>query len=52
MRQRNVSAKDFHVYNRELLKWHDVKAQETHYKKDVCIAALFEEDRAALRPLP
>ena len=44
--------KDFHVYNRELLKRHDVKAQETHYKKGVRIAALFEEDRAALRSLP
>lgn len=36
----------------ELLKRHEVKAQETHYKKGVRIAALFEEDRAALRPLP
>ena len=30
--------KDFHVYNRELLKRHDVKAQETHYKKGVSCA--------------
>lgn len=44
--------KDFHVYNCELLKRHEVKAQETHYKKGIRIAALFEEDRAALRPLP
>lgn len=44
--------KDFHVYNRELLKRHEVKAQETHYKKGVRIAALFKEDRAALRSLP
>ena len=29
-----------------------MKAQETHYKKGVRIAALFEEARAALRPLP
>lgn len=26
--------KDFHVYNRELLKRHDVKAQETHYRAE------------------
>lgn len=43
---------DFRTYNRQLLKRHEEKAQEPHYKKGVCIAELFEEDCAALRPLP
>lgn len=43
---------DIEEFNKELLPKHEIKASETHYKKGVRIADLFEEDRKALRPLP
>jgi len=43
---------DIEQFNRELLDKHKQKAKERHYKKQVSIHELFEEDRKALRPLP
>lgn len=43
---------DVETYNRKLLHAHKKKASEGHYKKGTQISALFEEDRAALYPLP
>ena len=43
---------DFQGYNRKLLKRHEEKAQEKHYKKGVSIAELFKKDCSALLPLP
>lgn len=40
------------VYNRKLLLRHEKKAAELHYKKQVPIEELFEEDRKALLMLP
>ena len=39
-------------YNQKLLKQHEKKSQELHYKKQVPIRELFEEDRKALLVLP
>ena len=39
-------------YNQKLLKEHEKKAEELHYKKQVPIKELFEEDRKALLVLP
>lgn len=39
-------------YNQKLLNSHEIKAAERHYKKQVPIAQLFEEDRKALLVLP
>lgn len=39
-------------YNRKLLARHEKKAAELHYKKQVPIGELFEEDRKALLMLP
>ena len=39
-------------YNRKLLARHEKKASELHYKKQVPIGELFEEDRKALLMLP
>ena len=39
-------------YNQKLLKRHEKKASELHYKKQVPIGELFEEDRKALLLLP
>lgn len=39
-------------YNRKLLARHEKKAVELHYKKQVPIGELFEEDRKALLMLP
>jgi transposase len=39
-------------YNQSLLERHKKKAEENHYKKGVPIKKLFEEDKAALLPLP
>lgn len=39
-------------YNQKLLSSHEIKAAERHYKKQVPIAQLFEEDRKALLVLP
>ena len=39
-------------YNQKLLLQHDKKAEELHYKKQVPIRELFEEDRKALLVLP
>ena len=39
-------------YNRKLLMRHEKKATELHYKKQVPIGDLFEEDRKALLMLP
>lgn len=39
-------------YNQKLLIRHDAKASELHYKKQVPISQLFEEDRKALLVLP
>lgn len=39
-------------YNRKLLLRHEKKAEELHYKKQVPIRELFEEDRKALLVLP
>lgn len=39
-------------YNRRLLECHEKKAGELHYKKQVPIKELFEEDRKALLMLP
>ena len=43
---------DIEAYNQDLLKKHEIKARETHYKKLVPIQTLFEEDRRALSALP
>lgn len=43
---------DILAYNRTLLKKHEIKASESHYKKGIRISALFQEDISALRPLP
>ena len=43
---------DIEQFNRELLDKHKQKAKERHYKKQVSIHELFEEDRKALRALP
>lgn len=40
------------VYNRKLLLRHEKKAAEIHYKKQIPIRELFEEDRKALLVLP
>jgi len=39
-------------YNRKLLARHEKKAAELHYKKQIPIGELFEEDRKALLMLP
>lgn len=39
-------------YNQKLLKRHEKKASELHYKKQAPIGELFEEDRKALLLLP
>lgn len=39
-------------YNRKLLLMHEKKSSELHYKKQVPIGELFEEDRKALLMLP
>ena len=39
-------------YNQKLLARHEKKASELHYKKQVPIRELFEEDRKALLMLP
>lgn len=39
-------------YNRKLLARHEKKASELHYKKQIPIRKLFEEDRKALLMLP
>lgn len=43
---------DRSAYNRQLLEAHLVKAAELHYKKGERISTLFEDDKAALQPLP
>ena len=43
---------DIEKYNRKLLLMHAKKAAELHYKKQIPIAELFEEDRKALLMLP
>ena len=43
---------DMVEFNRGLLKEHEKKASEIHYKKGILISELFEEDRAALLSLP
>lgn len=43
---------DIQEFNRQLLKQHEKKAGETHYKKGVIIRDLFKEDQASLLPLP
>ena len=40
------------AYNRQLLDQHQIKADELHYKKQVPIKELFEDDRKALLILP
>lgn len=39
-------------FNRSLLVQHEEKASEPHYKKNVKISELFEEDKAHFLPLP
>ena len=39
-------------YNKTLLDQHQKKADERHYKKNIPIATLFEEDKKAMYPLP
>ena len=39
-------------FNKELLDKHQIKAAELHYKKQELISDLFEQDKAALSPLP
>lgn len=39
-------------YNLELLDAHKTKAAEVHYKKNVLISELFEDDKKAFLPLP
>lgn len=39
-------------YNQQLLHQHEKKARELHYKKQIPIGELFEEDRKALQLLP
>jgi transposase len=46
------SYEDVLAYNRELLDRHREKASEPHYKKQVPISELFEEDRQVLLSLP
>lgn len=43
---------DIEKYNRKLLLQHEKKAGELHYKKQIPIRELFEEDRKALLVLP
>lgn len=43
---------DIEAYNERLLDAHKIKAAEIHYKKGIRISDLFEQDRAALYPLP
>jgi transposase len=43
---------DIAEYNRELLRRHEEKAKELHYKKNRPIGELFVSDKAALLPLP
>lgn len=43
---------DIEKYNRKLLLQHEKKAEELHYKKQIPIRELFEEDRKALLVLP
>lgn len=43
---------DILAYNRTLLKKHEIKASESHYKKGTRISTLFQEDISALMPLP
>ncbi len=43
---------DIEKYNRKLLLRHEKKAGELHYKKQIPIRELFEEDRKALLVLP
>ena len=43
---------DIEEYNRGLLELHKIKASELHYKKEVLISELFEEDRKHLLVLP
>lgn len=43
---------DIEVYNAALLERHQEKASESHYKKGIVIAELFEEDRRHFLPLP
>ena len=40
------------AYNKKLLRMHEKKAGELHYKKQVPIRELFEEDKKALLALP
>ena len=46
---RFVSLQD---YNAKLLAEADLDGSREHYRKDGCIASLFEADRKSLRPLP
>ena len=43
---------DVETYNKKLLKMHEEKASEEHYKKGVLISELFQEDQDALYDLP
>lgn len=43
---------DIHIFNRELLDAHHIKASEKHYKKGEVIADLFGEDQKALMSIP
>jgi len=43
---------DIQGYNQKLLSRHEKKATELHYKKQIPIGELFEEDRKALLVLP
>lgn len=43
---------DIQRYNQKLLSRHEKKATELHYKKQIPIGELFEEDRKALLVLP
>lgn len=43
---------DIEKYNQKLLMWHEGKAGELHYKKQLPIGELFEEDRKAFLMLP
>lgn len=46
------SFNDIIEYNQKLLDKHKIKAQEKHYKKQVLIHELFEDDKKAFRNLP
>ena len=43
---------EIEAYNQKLLLQHEKKARELHYKKQIPIGKLFEEDRKALLMLP